>query len=110
MHILGSRQMSRQMADFFVDLADQSASRDWVTQTLADPGASQAAKQNALAIGDRLSVTIGQHLDQNIPERQNLAGVDLRDQDLTDHDLGGDRSQRGKPTWYATARNQSLWC
>ena len=88
-HILGTRQMSRQMADFFVDLADKTAIRHWISQTLADPGASQAAKQNALAISDRLITAVGHEPGQDLPERQNLAGVDLRGQDLTDHDLSG---------------------
>ncbi len=85
--ILTSRQMSRLMADFFIDLVDHHDARHWATQILADAGASQAAKQNALAISDRLSTAAGQDPDENLPERQNLAGVDLRGQDLTSHDL-----------------------
>ena len=85
--ILTSRQMSRLMADFFADLVDHYAARHWATQTLADPAASQAAKQNALAISDRLGAVGGMDQGGILPERQNLAGVDLRGQDLTNHDL-----------------------
>ena len=87
--ILASRRMSRLMADFFSDLAGYPAARDWAAGTLADPQAPQVAKQNALAVMNRTGQAPHPDSARSQPERQNLAGIDLRDQDLTGRDLRG---------------------
>ena len=74
---LAARKMSQLMLDFFCDLAGHEVARRWAVDVLADPEASEIAKQNGLAITQRLGA--GAH--------QNLAGVDLRGQDLTNRDL-----------------------
>ena len=83
--ILTTRRMSRLMAEFFTHLAGFPVARSWAAGTPGDPQASEAAKQNALAIMDRA----GKGPAAAQPERQNLAGVDLRGQDLTGRDLRG---------------------
>ncbi|MGH4024393.1 MAG: NACHT domain-containing protein, partial [Pseudonocardiaceae bacterium] len=75
--ILTTRTMSALMLDFFCDLAGHEPARRWAADLLADPAASQAGKQNAVAVSQRLGAD----------ERQNLAGVDLRGQNLTRRDL-----------------------
>jgi 3',5'-cyclic AMP phosphodiesterase CpdA len=88
--VLTTRRMSRVMAEFFTDLAGYPAARDWATRTLADPGASEAAKQNGLAVLDRT----GKETASTEPGGQNLTGVDLRSQDLTGRDLRGANLRR----------------
>ena len=85
--ILTTRRMSRVMAEFLTDLAGHPAARRWAAGTLADPQASQAAKQNALAIADRAGPAAPEDLAGLQPLGQNLAGVDLRGQDLSGRDL-----------------------
>ncbi len=87
--ILTTRRMSRVMTEFFADLAGHPAARRWAAATLADPQASQAAKQNALAIADRAGQPTTDDRAGGESPRQNLAGVDLRGQDLTGRDLRG---------------------
>ncbi len=72
-----TRTMSMLMRDFLCDLVGHEVARRWAADVLADPAASEVAKQNRLAITQRLGA--GEH--------QMLAGVDLRGQDLTDRDL-----------------------
>ncbi|MGH3806047.1 MAG: pentapeptide repeat-containing protein [Pseudonocardiaceae bacterium] len=74
---LVARKMSQLMLDFFCDLAGHELAHRWATDVLADPAASNIAKQNGLALTRRLGSGT----------RQNLAGVDLRDQDFTNRDL-----------------------
>ena len=69
--------MSALMLDFLCDLAGHGVASRWAADALADPTASEAAKQNGLAISQRLGPG----------ERQVLAGVDLRGQDLTHREL-----------------------
>ena len=78
------RRMSRLMVDFFVDLAGHGVARAWAIGVLADQNSSEISRQNALAVQQRLPAT------GLAPEsRQMLAGVDLRDQELTGLDLRG---------------------
>jgi WD40 repeat protein/3',5'-cyclic AMP phosphodiesterase CpdA len=79
---LAMRQMSRLMADFFIDLTDPSLAMARVSDILADPHVSQAARQNALTIASRLTTT-------GLLAGQDLTGADLRGLDLTDADLHG---------------------
>ncbi len=72
-----TRTMSVLMRDFLCDLAGYEVARRWAADVLANPAASQVAKQNALAVSQRLGP--GEH--------QVLAGVDLRGQDFTNRDL-----------------------
>jgi len=74
---LVARKMSTLMLDFLCDLAGHEVARRWATEVLADPAASEVAKQNGLAVSQRLGSGA----------RQNLAEVDLRGQDLTNRDL-----------------------
>ena len=83
--ILTTRRMSSLMTYFFTDLAGYPAARSWAAETLVDPNASQAAKQNALAVMERSGKALEPRPIQ--PDPQNLAGVDLRGQDLTGGDL-----------------------
>ncbi len=83
--LLATRRMSRVMAEFFADLADDRAVGGWASQVLSDPEAPEAAKQNALAVMDRL----GRGTGRAEQERPNLAGVDLRGHDLNGRDLRG---------------------
>jgi uncharacterized protein YjbI with pentapeptide repeats len=85
--ILTTQRMSRLMVDFFGDLAGHNAARQWADAVLADPESSEAAKQNALAVQDRFRPADMLDDTERPPQRQNLAGVDLRDQDLTGRDL-----------------------
>jgi WD40 repeat protein/3',5'-cyclic AMP phosphodiesterase CpdA len=77
--ILATRRMSKLMVDFFGDLAGHDSARRWAAGVLAGPQSSQVAKQNALAIRERVHLAD----EQDMPALQNLAGVDLRGQDLT---------------------------
>ncbi|MGH3996550.1 MAG: WD40 repeat domain-containing protein, partial [Pseudonocardiaceae bacterium] len=74
---LHHRTMSTLMLDFLCDLAGHDMARRWAADVLADPAASEVAKQNGLAIAQRLGSGA----------RQNLAGMDLRGQDLTNRNL-----------------------
>ena len=85
--ILASRRMSRLMAAFFVDLAGHERALDWAGAALEDGSAPEAAKQNALAVMDRMGTPVIRATVET--PRQNLAGVDLRGQDLTGRDLRG---------------------
>ncbi|MEO7194739.1 MAG: pentapeptide repeat-containing protein [Pseudonocardiaceae bacterium] len=76
---LHSRKMSALMIDFVCDLTGHEVARRWAADVLADPAAAQMAKHNGLAITRRLGR--GAH--------EELAGVDLRGQDLTDGDFQG---------------------
>jgi uncharacterized protein YjbI with pentapeptide repeats len=92
--ILASRRMSRLMVTFFADLAGPRDARGWADAALADPDASEAAKQNALAVMDYAAAppVDGSATAETSPAgraRQNLARVDLRGQDLTRRDLRG---------------------
>ncbi|MGD0069041.1 MAG: pentapeptide repeat-containing protein [Streptosporangiaceae bacterium] len=77
--ILATQQMSQLMAEFFTDLAGIEKALLWTTKTLSDRTASEIAKQNALAIANRVGLKPG----------TQLAGVDLRGQDLFRFDLRG---------------------
>jgi WD40 repeat protein/3',5'-cyclic AMP phosphodiesterase CpdA len=83
--MLTRRRMSRPMVEFFTDLAGRGRASSWAGAMLADPQGPQAAKQNALAVMQRIG-TDGRDAASG-PGRQNLAGVDLRSQDLTGRDL-----------------------
>ncbi|HWR46544.1 MAG TPA: pentapeptide repeat-containing protein, partial [Pseudonocardiaceae bacterium] len=79
-----AKTMSTLMLDFLCDLAGHEVARRWAADVLADPAVSEVAKQNAVAISQRLGPGA----------RQNLAGVDLRGQDLTNRDLRNANLQR----------------
>ena len=77
--ILATQQMSQLMAEFFTDLAGIEKALLWTTKTLSNRTASEIAKQNALAIANRVGLKPG----------TQLAGVDLRGHDLFRFDLRG---------------------
>lgn len=85
--VLGIRPMSRLMAAFFADLADYTTARQWAADTLTDQQASEAAKQNALAVWT--VITRDEAIPVAPPVHQNLAGVDMRNQDMNSRDLRG---------------------
>lgn len=87
--ILGTRYVSRLMAEFFVDLAGSSSARRWASAALEDQNTPEAAKQNALAVMDRMPTPPAPGATPPAPEPQNLAGMDLRGQDLTGRDMRG---------------------
>ncbi len=85
--MLAGRSMPRLMVEFFTDLAGRVPAARWAETTLADPQAPQTAKQNALAVRQRIGTVGGDDAAAIPPGRQNLARVDLRGQDLTGRDL-----------------------
>jgi WD40 repeat protein/3',5'-cyclic AMP phosphodiesterase CpdA len=91
--VLVSRRLSRLMVDFLCDLAETDHIRGWMTATLEDTTATQVAKRNALDLGARLDEIAGKPegpgRPSRVPERAELAYVDLREQDLTGRNLHG---------------------
>jgi uncharacterized protein YjbI with pentapeptide repeats len=79
--------MSRLMVTFFADLAGHPDAYGWASASLAAQDASEAAKQNALAVLDYAAPEGAREAVAVVPSRQNLARVDLRGQDLTGRDL-----------------------
>jgi WD40 repeat protein len=77
--LLATQQMSQLMAEFFTDLAGIDKALLWTTRTLSDRTASEIAKQNAVTIAHRVGLKPG----------TQLAGVNLRGQDLFKFDLRG---------------------
>ncbi|WP_433265465.1 trypsin-like peptidase domain-containing protein [Actinosynnema sp. CS-041913] len=75
-----NRKMSKLMVDFFCDLAGHEAVLRWARTVLADVDADDVAKQNATAVVQRLEAP---------RVRLELAGIDLRANDLTTLDLRG---------------------
>ncbi|GAA4923696.1 TIR domain-containing protein [Streptomyces coeruleoprunus] len=90
--LLHTRPLSRLAVEFLCDLADHEACARWVRRTLdgtaGDAGtrraAGDAARANAVRIGDRLRVPA--HADLR---GARLAGEDLSHRDFTDVDLTG---------------------
>ncbi len=87
--VLGTRHVSRLMATFFVDLVGNSRALEWAGTALQDQHASEAAKQNALAVMGRVPVALAADTAMVQPEQLDLAGADLRGQDLTGRNLFG---------------------
>jgi WD40 repeat protein len=78
--IKSARRMSRLMTDFFIDLAGHDVARGWAVGVLTDPDTPEIAKQNALAVQQRVPTVVP-------TDREVLAGLNLRDQDLTGRNL-----------------------
>ncbi|GLZ03711.1 hypothetical protein Acsp03_11780 [Actinomadura sp. NBRC 104412] len=74
---LSRRALSQLTVDFLCDLADTRACQDWVAGVLADPGAADAARANAIKITTRLRT----------PARTDLRGARLQGEDLSYRDL-----------------------
>ncbi|WP_019630650.1 TIR domain-containing protein [Actinomadura atramentaria] len=70
--------------DFLCDLADTRACQEWAVGVLADPGAGDAARANAIKVTTRLRTPARADL-----RGANLAGEDLSYRDLQDVDLTG---------------------
>ncbi|MGH8887758.1 MAG: pentapeptide repeat-containing protein, partial [Egibacteraceae bacterium] len=95
--VLGRRELSVLMADFFCGLAGRARARAWATRVLGTPAGAEAAKRNALLVLDRLGERAqagvqlqGQDLrGQTFSSAQDLSGADLRCADLTDARLVG---------------------
>ncbi|AGC46709.1 hypothetical protein MYSTI_05430 [Myxococcus stipitatus DSM 14675] len=81
--VLGRRELTDLMADFFISLATPSAARSWAERTSSMEG-SEIAKRNALHVLSRLR---GRGERTSHETTKNLAGSDLRNQDLTKANL-----------------------
>ncbi len=79
--ILTGHRLPQQSIEFFCDLADHDRARAWSAGVLADDRSPDAAKHNALDVNDRLGFPP--------PQRQELAGVDLRGERLVGRRLRG---------------------
>ncbi|MGW4966231.1 NACHT N-terminal helical domain 7-containing protein [Nonomuraea sp. NPDC004186] len=91
---LPRRHLSTLTVDFLCDLADVRWLRSWVTETLADAGADDVSRANAMKIAGRLRLPAGPDLrgarltGEDLSYR-DLSGVDLSGADLTDARLVG---------------------
>ncbi|MER7544229.1 TIR domain-containing protein [Spirillospora sp. NPDC127506] len=74
---LGRRTLSRLSVDFLCDLADTRACQDWAAGVLADPGADDVSRANAIRVTTRLRT----------PARTDLRGARLQGEDLSYRDL-----------------------
>jgi WD40 repeat protein len=86
---LAARPLSQLTVDFLCDLAGSQACRAWAGRILADPGASEVARGNALKITTRLRTPVqtdlrGALLQGEDLSYRELAGVDFTGADLTD--------------------------
>ncbi|WP_131742865.1 NACHT and WD40 repeat domain-containing protein, partial [Actinomadura roseirufa] len=91
---LGRRPLSQLTVDFLCDLADTRACREWAAGVLADPGAGDVARANAIRITTRLRTPAradlrGARLQGEDLSYRDLQGVDLTGADLTDAQLVG---------------------
>jgi WD40 repeat protein/type II secretory pathway predicted ATPase ExeA len=85
--VLTGQRMSALMARFYADLAGPEATRDWAAETLAGNDSAAVAKQNALMISGPTAQ--GRVPAPRTRRRPSLAGMDLRDQDLSGRFLRG---------------------
>ncbi|MEO3823707.1 TIR domain-containing protein [Actinomadura sp. B10D3] len=92
--VLGRRALTQLIVDFLCDLADTRACQAWAAGVLADPGAEDAARANAIRITTRLRTPAhtdlrGAHLQGEDLSYRDLQEVDLTGADLTDAQLVG---------------------
>ncbi|WP_433324822.1 TIR domain-containing protein [Spirillospora sp. CA-294931] len=104
---LAQRALSQLTVDFLCDLADTRATQDWATGVLADTGADDVARANAIKITTRLRTPArtdlrGARLAGEDLSYRDLQEVDLTGADLTDAQLVGVNLSR------ATLRDASL--
>ncbi|MER5318873.1 TIR domain-containing protein [Streptosporangium roseum] len=74
---LARRPLSQLTVDFLCDLADVRACQTWAAEVLADPGADDVSRTNAIKITTRLRT----------PAMTDLRGANLRGEDLSARDL-----------------------
>lgn len=86
-----TRRMSRLMVDFLCDLAGHGVALSWARGALADPGATEAAKQNATDVVRRLEVVTRLVLAGKDLRGFDFGELDLRGADLSGADLSGQR-------------------
>jgi WD40 repeat protein len=86
-----NRKMSRLMVDFLCDLAGHRAALSWARGVLADPDASEAAKQNAAEVARRLEARVHLALANTDLRGFDFSELDLRGADLSGADLSGQR-------------------
>ncbi|MGH3914903.1 MAG: WD40 repeat domain-containing protein [Pseudonocardiaceae bacterium] len=91
---LVTRKMSTLMLDFFCDLAGHEVARRWAVDVLADPAAAEMAKQNGLAITQRLGSGAHEVLAGADLRGANLTGVRMVQGNLTDAQISGSRWDR----------------
>ncbi|MFJ8646712.1 TIR domain-containing protein [Streptomyces sp. NPDC093546] len=103
--LLRARPLSRLAVEFLCDLADHERCVRWVRETLEGDraGVSEAARANAVRIGDRLRVPAhadlrGARLAGEDLSHRDFTGVDLTSADLTDARLVGATLERADLT------------
>jgi WD40 repeat protein/3',5'-cyclic AMP phosphodiesterase CpdA len=84
--VLAARAMSPLMVDFLRGLAGDAQAAAWARRVLADPGSSQAARVNALALARAADPSAAR--GARLPGAQ-LEGADLTGLDLTGAELSG---------------------
>ncbi len=91
---LSARPLSQLTVDFLCDLAGSQTCRAWAGRVLADSGADEVARANALKVSTRLRTPVqtdlrGALLQGEDLSYRELAGVDLTGADLSDARLVG---------------------
>ncbi|WP_405151544.1 TIR domain-containing protein [Sphaerisporangium sp. NBC_01403] len=91
---LARRPLSALIVDFLCDLADTGRLQAWAGKTLADPGADDVARANAIKVTTRLRTPArtdlrGARLHGEDLSYRDFAGVDLTGADLTETQLVG---------------------
>ncbi|TDC85003.1 TIR domain-containing protein, partial [Actinomadura sp. 7K507] len=84
---LAGRAMSQLIVDFLCDLADTRACQEWAAGVLADPGADDIARANAIRITTRLRTPAHTDLRGARLQGEDLSYRDLQEVDLTGADL-----------------------
>ncbi|HYH95588.1 pentapeptide repeat-containing protein, partial [Hyalangium sp.] len=87
--VLGQREMSELMADFFIALAGPEVARTWA-EAKANLTETDVIQSNALRVAQRLRVTQAEpDTAFEVKGAKNLQGSNLRGQDLSQADLRG---------------------
>ncbi|WP_062434163.1 TIR domain-containing protein [Herbidospora daliensis] len=84
---LSRRELSQLTVDFLCDLAEAHDCQLWADRVLADPGAGNTARKNALKIITRLRTPAQTSLRGAQLRGEDLSHRDLQEVDLTDADL-----------------------
>ncbi|RJQ67104.1 TIR domain-containing protein [Pseudonocardiaceae bacterium YIM PH 21723] len=88
---LAARPLSQLTVDFLCDLAESGVCRAWAEEVLADAGADEIRRTNAIKIGTRLRTSPTADLRGASLRGEDLSYRDLREVDLTGADLTGAR-------------------
>lgn len=104
---LSHRALSQLTVDFLCDLADTRACQDWAAGVLADPGADDTARANAIRVTTRLRTPARTDLRGARLQGEDLSYRDLHEVDLTGADLT-DAQLVGANLSHAVLRDASL--